>query len=132
MFYHVRWVARSMAAGAAWDALFGIAILFFDAATARLLGLALPEDPVYLHLVGVLLLLLAALYLLPAANPERYRGVVVVAAGGRLAGFAFLTWVGLERPDGLAFLLAGAVDLILGVLHGALLVRAQVSDSQRS
>lgn len=118
-----RWVGWSMAAGSAYDAVFGAAILLAKVPSSRLLGLDLPEDPVYLNLVGVLLLLLAAIYALAAREPERYRGVVGAAAAGRLAGAVVLlsAWVGGE-PRAFAALAAG--DLLFAVLHAVLLARA--------
>ncbi len=112
-----------MAAGSAYDAAFGVAILVAKRPSARLLGLELPDDPVYLNLVGVLLLLLAAIYALAAREPERYKGVVVAAACGRLAGAALLlsAWMGGE-PRAFAGLAAG--DFLLAVLHALLLSRA--------
>ena len=74
---------------------------------ARLLGLPLPPLPAgafYLWIMAVLLLMLGALYLLAAADPGRYAGVVAVAVAGRLLG-------------GLAFL--AAADLAFGIAHAA-------------
>ena len=87
-----RWrhVARSMALAALYDFAFAVAILFFTAPASRLLGLALPDDLVYLRFNGVFLLMLAGMYALPAMHPRRYRGVVSVAVIGRFAGFVYL------------------------------------------
>ncbi|HKQ59914.1 MAG TPA: hypothetical protein VJS92_01440 [Candidatus Polarisedimenticolaceae bacterium] len=119
-----RAVAWSMRVGALYDLAFGGAILGFAPPAARALGLALPPDPLYLGLVGVLLLLLGALYLLPGAEPQRYQGVVAIAAAGRLAGAAYLgaAWLRGEPP---AFLALAAADLLLGATHGALLLGAR-------
>jgi hypothetical protein len=119
-----RWVAWSMAAGALYDLGFSAAILLFREPAADLLGLPLPRDPVYLGLVGVLLALLAGLYALAAISPERYQGVVLVAAVGRLAGFAYLgvAWLA-GRPD--AFLTLAIGDLVFALLHATLLVAAR-------
>lgn len=114
------WLGLSMALGAAYDLAFGVAILFFPAPAAGLLGLALPGDPVYLRLNGVFLLMLAAFYVLPAANPRRYAAIVVVAIGGRFAGFLYLggVWL-LGWPP--AFLGLALADLAFSLLHGVLL-----------
>lgn len=112
-----------MAAGSAYDAAFGVAVLVAKGPTARLFGLQVPEDPVYLNLAGVLLLVLAAVYAVAAREPERYKGVVAVAAGGRLAGAVFLlsAWIGGE-PRAFAGFAAG--DLFFAALHAVLLARA--------
>jgi hypothetical protein len=117
-------VAASMALGAAYDAAFAVAILAFTRPAAALLRLPVPADPVYLRLNGVFLLLLAGLYLLPAVDPVRYRGVVVVASAGRTLGFVYLAWAWLEgRPA--AFLGVAFLDLAFAVTHAVLLLRAR-------
>ncbi len=119
-----RAVGWSMAAGSAYDLLFALAILLAQRLTARLLGLEVPSDPVYLNLVGVLLLLLAAIYAVAARDAERYQGVVIAAAGGRLLGAVFLVSAWLAgRPA--AFLGLAIGDLALGLLHGLLFARAR-------
>jgi len=119
-----RWrlVSLSMWAGALYDLAFAVAILFFGVPAAALLGLDRPADPVYLGLNGVLLALLGSLYLLPAFDPRRYRGVVAVAAAGRLVGFIYLldAWSGGRPP---AFLGLALGDLAFALLHAASLWR---------
>ncbi|MBD3866906.1 MAG: hypothetical protein IFK94_02185 [Acidobacteria bacterium] len=122
-------VGSSMACGAAYDLFFAVAILFFTAPAAALLGLAVPEDPVYLRLNGIFLLILAAFYCLPALAPKRYSGVVVLAAGGRILGFLFFTWAWMAS-DTTVFLILGVADLMFGVVHGFLLWRTGRSPAQ--
>jgi hypothetical protein len=120
------WVARSMALGAAYDAAFAAAILVVTRRAAALIRLEMPADPVYLRLNGVFLLLLAGLYLLPAVDPVRYRGIVAVASAGRFLGFAYLMGAWLEgRPA--AFLGLALMDLAFAVAHAVLLLRARGS-----
>ena len=118
-----------MACGAAYDLAFAVAILAFPAPAAALLGLELPADPVYLRLNGVFLILLAALYTLPAFAPRRYSGVVAVAVAGRALGFMFFpaTWRAGAPP---VFLYLGLGDLLFAAVHGALLWRAGGLSSQ--
>ena len=112
-----------MALGAAYDAAFAAGILVFTRSAAALLGLTVPPDPVYLRLNGIFLLLLAGLYLLPAVDPFRYRGVVAIASAGRFLGFAYLATAWLEgRPS--AFLALALGDLVFAVAHAVLLRRA--------
>lgn len=118
-----RAVGFSMAVGAIYDAAFAVAILFAAEPASRLLGLALPADRAYFGLNGVFLLLLAGLYTLPAFRPERYRGVVAVAAGGRAVGAVYLTAVWADGRE-TAFLLLGLADGAFAVAHAALLARA--------
>ncbi len=89
---------------------------------ARLLGLPLPPLPAgafYLWIMAVLLLMLGALYLLAAADPGRYAGVVAVAVAGRLlGGLAFLAAAALSPALAGLYPLAGA-DLAFGIAHAA-------------
>lgn len=112
-----RWrrVGIALAVGSAYDLGFGVLILAWTRPAASLLGLSVPADPIYLHLNGVLLLLLAGLYGAAATDPARYRAVAPIAGGGRLLGFVFMLRVfslGNER----AFLWLGVSDLLLGLL----------------
>lgn len=113
-------VSISMACGAAYDLVFAVAILFFTAPAAALLGLEVPQDPVYLRLNGIFLLILAGLYALPAVAPRRYSGVVVVAVAGRSLGFLYFVWA-WHGGAATVFLLLGFVDLLFGLAHAALL-----------
>ena len=108
-----RLFGRVMAAGAAYDGAFGLAILGPTRAAAATLGLEVPADPIYLYLNGVFLLLLAALYALPARDPKRYQALAPVSAAGRLLGFGLFAWgwAGGRPP---AFLALAAADLGIG------------------
>lgn len=119
-------VAISMGAGAFYDFAFAAAILAFTHPAASLLGLDVPADAVYLHLNGVFLILLGAIYLLAARRPERYQGVVAVAAAGRALGFVYfmLAWSAGRPP---AFLVLALGDLAFAVVHAVLLLRARRS-----
>ena len=99
-----------MAAGAVFDGAFALAILGPTHAAASLLGLTVPPDPFYLYLNGLLLLLLAGLYALPALDPRRYHGLAPVSAAGRLLGFGLFFW-GWRAGHPTVFLALGAADL---------------------
>jgi hypothetical protein len=111
-----------MACGAAYDLCFAVAILFFTAPSAAILGLTVPADPVYLRLNGIFLLLLAGLYALPAAAPRRYSGVVIVAVAGRTLGFLYFALVWMAGAP-TVFMFLGAIDLLFGLTHALLLWR---------
>ena len=122
------WTARSMALGAAYDAAFAAAILLFPETASALLRIPLPPDRVYFRFLAVFLLMLAAMYLLPAREPRRYQGVVVVAAAGRFAGFLYLA-LAWKAGAPAAFLALAGVDLLFAVLHGALLQTARKAEA---
>jgi hypothetical protein len=110
-----RMLGRVMGAGALFDGAFALAILGPTRLAASLLGLTVPADPFYLYLNGVLLLLLAGLYALPAVDPKRYHRVAPVSAAGRFLGFALFVW-GWSGGRPAAFLALGAADLGIGGL----------------
>lgn len=109
-----RFVGAALSVGAAYDLLFGVAILAFTRPLAELLNLEVPPDPVYLHLNGVLLLLLGSLYAVAARQPEQYRAVAPIAGIGRILGFMYFlrVWAG-GRPS--VFLVLALADLAFGV-----------------
>ena len=124
------WTARSMALGAAYDVAFAAAILLVPQASSAWLRIPLPADPVYFRFIAVFLLILAALYLLPAREPRRYQGVVLVAACGRFAGFLYLAWAwrsGAPRT----FLGLACADLLFALLHTGLLTAARRTEAAR-
>jgi len=124
------WTARSMALAAAYDAAFAAAILVFPRASSAFLVIPLPADRVYFRFIAVFLLILAALYLLPAREPRRYQGVVLVAAAGRFAGFLYLTWAWSAGAPA-AFLGLACGDLVFAVLHAVLLASARRAEAVR-
>jgi hypothetical protein len=113
----------SLALGALYDASFAVLMVAAPQLPARLLRLPLPPLPAgafYLWIMALLLLMLAALYLLAARELPRYSGVVVVAAAGRIAGgivFFALAW---HRPGLAGLYPLAAADLALGLAHAAL------------
>ena len=109
-----RWrtVGIVLALGSGYDLVFGVAILGFTRAAAAILGLEVPSDPVYLYLNGVFLLVLAGLYAAAAREPERYRAIAPISAGGRTLGFVLFVWAWVDgRPA--TFLALGLADLAL-------------------
>jgi hypothetical protein len=105
-------LAIVLAVGAGYDLLFGAAILAFTRPAAAILGLRVPDDPVYLYLNGVFLIILGAIYAAASREPTRYPAVAPIAAIGRAGGFVLFVcvWRGGGPP---AFLSLGVVDLIL-------------------
>jgi hypothetical protein len=113
-----------MAFGSFYDLVFGLSILFAPSTSSALLRIPLPGDMFYLHLNGVFLLLLAALYALPAVRPERFHPIAPIAAAGRVVGFAVFTlaWRG-GRP--LTFLVLACADLAIGLVTAAAWAKAR-------
>ena len=108
-----RMLGRVMGGGALFDGAFALAILGPTRLAAGLLGLEVPADPFYLYLNGVLLLLLAGVYTLPALDPRRYHAVAPVSGAGRLLGSALFVW-GWSGGRPAAFLALGLCDLAIG------------------
>jgi hypothetical protein len=109
-----RMVGIALAVGSAYDLGFGVAILGFTRLAASTLGLEIPADPVYLYLNGVFLLVLGALYAAAALEPERYRLIPPISAGGRTLGFLLFVWAYRGgRP--ITFLALGLADLAIAL-----------------
>lgn len=114
-----RWLVllrASLVAGALYDAGFAAAMLFAPQAAAHRLGLPLPAPAFYLSLIAVLLLMLAALYLVAADDPERGARIVAVAIVGRLGGALVLGAAARALP---ALWPLAAADLAFAAAHAA-------------
>lgn len=122
-----RRVGVSMAVGAAYDLAFAVAIIGFTRPAAQFLRLTVPDDPVYLRLVGVLLALLGSLYTLAWSDPVRYQGIVPIAATGRFAGFVYMVWV-WRTGGATTFLWTALGDLAFAVWHAVVWLRARSLD----
>src|SRR5262245_55240154 len=121
-----RWrtLALAMGFGAIYDVAFAVAILAAPEALSKLFGIPLPDDRFYLRLVAVLLLVLGAIYLLPARDPERFRAIAPIAAAGRLLGFALFTLAWSQGRPG-AFLVLGSADLAIALVTLAVWMRVR-------
>jgi hypothetical protein len=112
----------SLVLGALWDIAFALLLAFAPEASARVFELPLPplpEGAFYLWIFAVVLLMLAAMYLLAARDTRRYSGIVGVAIGGRLLGGLVLLFAAL-RPQGVPGLVPmAAADLGFGLAHAA-------------
>ena len=113
----------SLVAGALYDLGFAVLLTVEPVWAARTLQLPLPplpEGAFYLWIVAVLLLMLAALYLLAARDTRRYSGIVAVAIGGRLLGGLVLLAAALRASGVPGLLPMAAGDLFFGIAHAAL------------
>lgn len=112
----------SLVLGALWDFTFAVLLAFAPEWSARLFDLPLPplpEGAFYLWIFAVVLLMLAAMYILAARDTRRYSGIVGVAIGGRILGGLVLL-VAAMRPPGIPGLVPMAVaDLGFGLAHAA-------------
>jgi hypothetical protein len=115
-FRFLRLLRASLVLGAAYDA--GFAALMVAAPRHLAAWFAVPLPPrLYLWLLAVVLLMLAAFYLLAAKDPRRYSGTITVAIGGRLAGAAALGLAALLDPRLAGLWGAAAADAGFGVAH---------------
>ena len=109
----------SLVLGALWDIAFALLLVFAPEASARAFDLPLPplpEGAFYLWIFAVVLLMLAALYILAARDTRRYSGIVGVAIGGRILGGLVLLIAALRVPG---LVPMAAADLGFGIAHAA-------------
>jgi hypothetical protein len=107
----------SLVLGALWDAVFAMLLAFAPEASARVFDLPLPplpEGAFYLWIFAVVLLMLAAMYILAARDTRRYSGIVGVAIGGRILGGLVLSLAALRVPG---LVPMAAADLGFGIAH---------------
>ena len=109
----------SLVLGALWDISFALLLAFAPEASARAFDLPLPplpEGAFYLWIFAVVLLMLAAMYILAARDTRRYSGIVGVAIGGRILGGLVLLFAALRVPG---LVPMAAADLGFGIAHAA-------------
>ncbi|HET9226462.1 MAG TPA: hypothetical protein VFR31_07325 [Thermoanaerobaculia bacterium] len=109
----------SLVLGALWDIAFALLLAFAPEASARVFELPLPplpEGAFYLWIFAVVLLMLAAMYILAARDTRRYSGIVAVAIGGRILGGLVLLLAAMRVPGLIPMAVA---DLGFGFAHAA-------------
>lgn len=116
-FRFLRWLRVSLVVGAGYDASFALFMVFAPGIPTHLLTLPLPGATFYLWIMATFLGMLAALYLLAAADPRRYSGVVVVAIVGRLVGAAVFLAAAVGRPELAGLYPLAAADAAFGLAH---------------
>ncbi len=100
-----------------YDVSIGVVLLVGRDWLARTFGVPSPQPPIFLELNAVFLLAVGAGYLLPYAEPERYRGYLWVM-GPFLKGGGALAFVADHYAHGSprAFLLFAASDALVALL----------------
>jgi uncharacterized membrane protein len=121
-FLLLRLLIGSLVLGAFYDAAYAVVMVVAPEKPAEAFGLPLPplpEGAFYLWILAVLLLMLAALYLVAARDPRRYSGIIAVAIGGRILGGLVLLAAALRAPGLPGLYPMAAADLLFGIAHAA-------------
>ncbi len=116
-FFFLRLLGASLGLGALYDAAFAVVMVAAPGLPQRMLNLPLPGATFYLHLIAVLLLMLAALYLTAALDLRRYTGIILVAIAGRLLGAAVLGAAAWSDPRLAGLWPLAAADFAFGATH---------------
>jgi hypothetical protein len=85
-----RWLSRTLVAGAVYDFVLAGIFLVAPRVLSALLSVPLPGQPVFTRVIGVLLAIAGAVYLVAARDPKAARSYVWIAIAGRTAGFLAL------------------------------------------
>jgi len=115
----LRALSATLVAGALYDFAFAAAMLVAPGSLAHALSLPLPGESFYLRLIGVLLVLVGAVYLVAARDPAAERPIVALAIAGRAAGFLALALSLVGRPDLRGLWIPALGDLAFALLHAA-------------
>jgi hypothetical protein len=118
--FYDRWQRRFLLLGAFYDALFGVLVYFFPTQTTTFFHLLVPPEGVgslWLRLDGIFLIIVPLFYLLAAADPDRYLGIVLVCIFGKAWSVGFylhyVFWLGAPPM----FLTYAILDTIFFFLH---------------
>jgi hypothetical protein len=114
------WFRRVVILGILLDWFLGLPGIFIPNAVLAWARAAPSVDPVWPAFASLIVVLLSLFYIPAAADPYYYKPLAVLTVLARVAeaGFFFVLYPGVFPP---AF---GYIELILGVLQGALLVLA--------
>jgi hypothetical protein len=118
---NLKWLGKTMLAGAVWDVLLALVSLVFPGWLAGVMGLTLPQPVFYFYLWSIIHLVFACFGVLAWMDTKRNIVIVIGAITGRViyAVFMFLSVLFLDvRP---AWAIAGGISLILAVVHYVLL-----------
>lgn len=124
---HLRILALTMLAGAIYDWLMGLLILFAPGFITGLFGLPFPTDLMYFRAGGMVFITLPFFYLLAYANVERNIAVVPAAIVVRCLGFTFFVIHVLFLGEPPIFILIGLADLAFAIAHYVFLRRSGYS-----
>ncbi len=115
---YLRLLRLSLVVGAAYDVVLATGLAFAPGVVTRLLRLPLPGEDFYLWLIALLLVTLAAFYLLAAYDPASYRGNILVAIGARTVATALLAAAAWSEGLPGLYVAAGG-DFVFAVAHVA-------------
>lgn len=115
--FWLRLLKLSLVVGAAYDLIFAAQIAFFPELATRWLGLLPPQEPYFLWLIAVFLVMLAGFYLAAAYDPSSYSFNILVAIGGRGLGALALFAASADRPDLWGLQPLAAADLCFAIAH---------------
>lgn len=108
----------SLLIGGIYDGLIVVVLALVPELMPRWLGVPLPAEDFYLHLLIILLAMITCLYLLAAYDPMAYAGNVLVSILGRGAGGLTLAVAAASRDDLAGLYVLAVVDLVFSAVHG--------------
>jgi hypothetical protein len=111
-----RYAARVFGTAGLFNVVVGMSVFLAPVATARLLGITLPESPLFMHLAMWLVLVLGIGYWLTALHPERNRDLMLVGGVGKLIVLPLMLSAWRRGDVGASAVLAGAGDLVFALL----------------
>jgi hypothetical protein len=113
----LRSLKLSLWIGAIYDVAFALVLFVAPGFAAQTMKVPMPEQPFFLWMIGLFLMILAAFYLLAAYDPISYSGNVMVAIFGRFGGFLVLAYAAQSQPILAGLLVPALVDLFFSVWH---------------
>ena len=119
------WMRRALYATAAMNVLVAPAFLPPSSALRALAGFPEGGHPLYLTTVAMFVLLFGLAYLGTAARGTADPLFIAVAAAGKIAFFTSLLWFWITGEVAIAAPVAGAADLVFGVLFATWLLGAR-------
>jgi len=111
-----RYATRVFGTAAIFNVLIGAGILLAPALGLPVMGVAPPENPIFLRLAAGLIVLLGIGYYLTARNPGRNRDLMLLGGLGKLFVLPLMLSAWRQGQVGFPAVLGGAGDLVFALL----------------
>jgi len=111
-----RYAARVFGTAGIFNIALGASAFLAPSVMARLMGIGLPDNPLFMDIAMWLIVVLGVGYCLTALNPERNRDLMLVGGVGKLLVLPLMLAAWQRGNIGVSGVAAGSVDFVFALL----------------